>query len=329
MQMKNTQVMNRRNWLVACVAAVMLGCGGGIAPEGDGTGDGNGSASAGDGGKLKVTATVNMVGDLVRQVGGEHVEVTELMGPGVDPHLYQATQADLSKLRKADVILYVGMHLEGKIQDTLEKMNGQGRKHSVSVTKDIDKTTLLKDPEAEEYPDPHIWFEVPLWAQTVDVVVETLSKADPANKADYEKNGDATKDKMTELQTWVADTIKDLPEEKRILVTSHDAYSYFGRAYGFKVVGLQGISTVSEAGLADRTKLVDFIKEQKVKAIFVETSVSPEAIKAIASDAGVVIGGELFSDAMGKLGQIKHGNDVGTYEGMIKHNVSTIVNALK
>lgn len=323
--MKHTLETIRRNWLAACASAVMLGCGGGTAPEGDG----NGSTGTRGGGKLKVAATVNMVGDLARQVGGEHVEVTEIMGPGVDPHDYDATQGDLSKLRKADVILYVGMHLEGKIQDTLEKMDGQGGKYSISVAKNIAKNTLLKDPEAEEFPDPHIWFDVTLWAQTVDAVVEGFSKADPDNKAAYKKNGKIAKGKMAELQTWVSDTLKELPEEKRILITSHDAYNYFGRAYGFKVVGLQGISTVSEAGLADRTKLVDFIKEQKVKAIFVETSVSPEAIKAIASDAGVVIGGELFSDAMGKLGQIEHGNDVGTYEGMIKHNMSTIVNALK
>lgn len=324
-----TVVMNlwaRRSFLVAGVSLLLMGC---SQPAEEAGGEGDSSSGNGASGKLKVTATVNMVGDLARQVGGDHVEVTEIMGPGVDPHDYDATQADLSKLRQADVILYVGMHLEGKIQDTLEEMDGKGGKLSISVAKNVDKTTLLKDPEAEEFPDPHIWFDVTLWTQTVDAVVEGLSKADPDHKSDYEKNGEAAKAKMAELQTWVTDTLKDLPEEKRILVTSHDAYNYFGRAYGFKVVGLQGISTVSEAGLADRTKLVDFIKEQKVKAIFVETSVSPEAIKAIASDAGVVIGGELFSDAMGELGQIEHGNDVGTYEGMIKHNVSTIVNALK
>ena len=227
------------------------------------------------------------------------------------------------------MILYVGMHLEGKIQDTLEKMNGQGGKHSISVTKDIDKTTLLKDPEAEEYPDPHIWFDVTLWADTVDVVVEGLSNADSAHAADYKKNGEVTKAKMKALHEWSLEKVKELPEAKRILITSHDAYNYVGRAYGFKVVGLQGISTVSEASLADVAKMVDFIKENKVKAVFVESSVSRAAIKRISEDSGAVIGGELFSDAMGERGKIEHGYDVGTYEGMIKHNLSTIVDALK
>ena len=193
----------------------------------------------------------------------------------------------------------------------------------------MDSKTLLDSDEYEDHFDPHWWFDVAIWMQTVDVVVAGLSKADPDHKPDYEANGKATKEKMSALQTWAVDKVNELPVEKRLLVTSHDAYNYFGRAYNFKVVGLQGISTVSEAGLADRTKLVDFIKRQKVKSIFVETTVNPDPIKAVASDAGVTIGGELFSDAMGELGQMEEGLDLGTYEGMIKHNISTIVNALR
>lgn len=317
--------------LVALLAVVWMGCGGNADPEN--SGDGSTGNDAGNEGRLKVTATVNMVGDLARQVGGEHVVVTELMGPGVDPHLYKATQGDLLKLQKADIVFYVGLHLEGKIQDTLEKMDKQAGKSTVAVSKTIDHKQLLRDPGAVEFPDPHIWFDVLLWLQTVDAMVEGLSQADPKHKADYEKNGATTKAGMQKLHEWAAAKITELPVEKRILVTSHDAYNYFGNQYGFKVVGLQGISTVGEAGLADLTKLVDFIKQQKVKAIFVENSVSPDAIKRIATDAGVVVGGELFSDAMGERGKMEGATgaqyDVGTYEGMIRHNINTIVDALK
>ena len=278
--------------------------------------------------KIKVTTTVNMVSDLVRQIGAGHVEVVEIMGPGVDPHLYKASANDVVKLQEADAIFYVGLLLEGKMEEVLGKLK-DGGKHVYAVTENIDANRLLKPDEFEGHFDPHIWFEVLLWKETIDGVVSSLGKLDPANKLDYEANGKTAKAKMDELQQWAEAKVTEIPLQKRILVTSHDAYNYFGRAYGFKVVALQGISTVSEAGLADRTKLVDFIKSQKVKAIFVETTVSPEAIKAIALDAGVTVGGELFSDAMGGRGQMEGELDLGTYEGMIRHNLTTIVNALR
>ena len=278
--------------------------------------------------KIKVTTTVNMVSDLVRQIGAGHVEVVEIMGPGVDPHLYKASANDVVKLQEADAIFYVGLLLEGKMEEVLGKLK-DGGKPVYAVTENIDANRLLKPDEFEGHFDPHIWFEVLLWKETIDVVVSSLGKLDPANKFDYEANGKTAKAKMDELQQWAEAKVTEIPLQKRILVTSHDAYNYFGRAYGFKVVALQGISTVSEAGLADRTKLVDFIKSQKVKAIFVETTVSPEAIKAIALDAGVTVGGELFSDAMGERGQMEGELDLGTYEGMIRHNLTTIVNALR
>jgi len=278
--------------------------------------------------KIKVTTTVNMVSDLVRQIGAGHVEVVEIMGPGVDPHLYKASANDVIKLQEADVIFYVGLLLEGKMEEVLDKLKAGG-KPVYAVTENIDANRLLKPDEFEGHFDPHIWFEVLLWKETIDVVVSSLGKLDPANKFDYEANGKIAKAKMDELQQWAEAKVTEIPLQKRILVTSHDAYNYFGRAYGFKVVALQGISTVSEAGLADRTELVDFIKSQKVKAIFVETTVSPEAIKAIALDAGVTVGGELFSDAMGERGQMEGELDLGTYEGMIRHNLTTIVNALR
>ncbi|MFM1555612.1 MAG: metal ABC transporter solute-binding protein, Zn/Mn family [Limisphaerales bacterium] len=299
----------------AGIALIFAGCGGKTET------DPNAAAASG---KLKVTTTVNMVSDLVREIAGEHVEVSELMGPGVDPHLFKASAGDVDKLMNADVVFYVGLLLEGKIQSTLNKVES-----AYAVTSKIDAKRLEKPEEFEGHFDPHIWFDVTLWVDTVDAVVEGLSKADSSHAADYKKNGEATKSKMKSLHEWSLEKVKELPEAKRILITSHDAYNYFGRAYGFKVVGLQGISTVSEASLADVAKMVDFIKENKVKAVFVESSVSPAAIKRISEDSGAVIGGELFSDAMGERGKMEHGYDVGTYEGMIKHNLSTIVDALK
>lgn len=280
------------------------------------------------GGKIRVTTTVTMVSDLVKQVGGDRVDVQALMGPGVDPHLYKAAASDVSKLQNADVIFYCGLLLEGKMQDVFAKM-ARTKKHVYAVTESVPQEKLLEPPEFAGHYDPHVWFEVPLWAMCIDVVVKGLSEFDPEGKEHFEARGRETKVKLNELHEWALKKANELPKERRILVTSHDAYNYFGRAYGFQVVGLQGISTVEEANVAARAKLTQFIKENGVKAIFVESSVSPAAIKRISEDAGVKIGGELFSDAMGTPGQIENGYDLGTYEGMVKHNLTTIVKALK
>ena len=203
------------------------------------------------------------------------------------------------------------------------------KKHVYAVTETIDEKTLLEPESFGGHYDPHVWFDVTLWSKCVESVVKGLSEFDPKSKEYFEKRGKETQAAMSELHQWALKKAAELPKEKRILITSHDAFNYFGRAYGFKVVGLQGISTVEEASLASMTKLVDFVKQQKVKALFVESSVSPVAIKRISDDAGVKVGGELFSDAMGTPGQIENGYDLGTYEGMIKHNLNTIVEALK
>jgi manganese/zinc/iron transport system substrate-binding protein len=279
-------------------------------------------------GRLRVTATTTMVTDLVKQVGGDRVEVQGLMGAGVDPHLYKASAGDVTKLQGADVIFYSGLMLEGKMEEVFEKMSKSG-KRVFAVTEAIPKDKLQHPPGFGGHPDPHVWFEVPLWAQCVDTVVKGLSEARPGDKEYFTQRGDAAKKAMADLHQWALKRAEELPKEKRILVTSHDAFSYFGRAYGFQVVALQGISTVTEAGGADMAKLVDFIKQHQLKAIFIESSVPPTTIKRISEDAGVKIGGELFSDAMGTPGQMEHGYDLGTYEGMIKHNLDTIVNALK
>jgi len=278
--------------------------------------------------RIKVVTTTTMVTDLVKSVGGDRVEVEGLMAAGVDPHLYKPLAGDITRLQRAGVIFYSGLLLEGKMQDVFAKL-ARTKKHVYPITESVPEKELLEPPDFGGHYDPHVWFEVPLWSKCAETVVKGLSEYDPKNKAHYEARGKEVQARLRDLHEWALKKAAELPKEKRILITSHDAFNYFGRAYGFQVVGLQGISTVEEANLAAMTKMVDFIKKNKVKAIFVETSVSSAPIKRISQDAGVKIGGELFSDAMGTPGQIENGYDLGTYEGMIKHNLNTVVNALK
>jgi manganese/zinc/iron transport system substrate-binding protein len=309
--------MNGNIFVVLAAAAALLGCSRESASE-----------PKRSSGKIQVVTTTTMVTDLVRQVGGDKIEVQGLMGAGVDPHLYKALASDITKLQDADVIFYSGLLLEGKMQDVFAKM-ARTKKHVYPVTEAIPQDRLLEPPEMSGHYDPHVWFEVPLWAMCVDIVARGLAEFAPEHKDYFEQQGKAVQAKMHALHQWAAKRAGELPMEKRILITSHDAFNYFGRAYGFQVVGLQGISTVEEANMASMVKMVEFIKKNNVKAIFVESSVAQQAIRRISQDAGVKIGGELFSDAMGTPGQIEHGYDLGTYEGMIKHNLNTIVDALK
>ena len=278
--------------------------------------------------EISAVATTAMIGDLVSRIGGEGVKVSTLMGPGVDPHLYKPTAADAAKLSKADVIFYNGLMLEGRMADLFARI-ARGGKKVYAVTESVDKSLLLEPPEFEGHYDPHVWMDVSLWAQTIPTIVEGLSEAAPDQADTFKKNAEALQVSLAALDGWCKEQMASLPESSRILVTSHDAYNYFGRAYGFQVVGLQGVSTVSEAALADMASLVDFIKNTGVKAIFVESSVNPAAINRVAADAKVKVGGELYSDAMGQPGEQKDGFDTGTYEGMIRYNMTTIVNALK
>lgn len=206
----------------------------------------------------------------------------------------------------------------------LKKLNG------IALCSAINKDLIQGD---ESYPDPHIWGNVALWSNCIPLVVDALSEQDSKNAEYYKSSGAKLIEKYKALHSWAIERVSGISEKARILITSHDAFEYFGNAYGFKVVGLQGISTATEAGISERVKLVDFIKENKVKAIFVESSVSPDAIKSIAEDSGAIIGGELFSDAMGEPGEMESFNgdryDLGTYEGMIKHNINTVVDSLK
>lgn len=277
---------------------------------------------------LRVVTTTSMVTDLVRQVAGDRATVEGLMGPGVDPHLFKPTAADVLKLQKADAIFYNGLVLEGKMTDLFTRL-ARGKKAVFAVTEKLDEERLLAPPEFSGHHDPHVWFDVMLWHDCVPAVVEGLTAADPAGRETYARQGAAVQERLRRLHEWARAKGAELPEAKRVLVTSHDAYNYFGRAYGFTVVGLQGVSTTTEAGLADVARLTDFIKERGVKAIFVETSVPHATIERVARDSGARVGGELFSDAMGTPGQLENGYDLGTYEGMIKHNLTTIVEALR
>lgn len=279
-------------------------------------------------GLLKVTTTTGMIADIARNVGGEHVEVTALMGPGVDPHLYKASEGDVRLLQNANIIFYNGLNLEAQTGKVLEKMNEFGIK-TVAVTNAIDRSLLRAHPTYPDNYDPHVWFDVTLWMKAAEQVKASLIEIDPQNTSTYETNAASYLNELTELHQYVLTQAKLIPPQKRIIITAHDAFNYFGRAYGFEVRGLQGISTEAQAGTADVLELVSFILENQIPAIFVESSVprrNVEAVQAAAQAKGfdLQIGGSLFSDAMGSAGTPE-----GTYIGMVKHNINTIVTALR
>jgi manganese/zinc/iron transport system substrate-binding protein len=277
-------------------------------------------------GRLSVVTTIGMIRDVVQNVGGEHVRVVGLMGPGVDPHLYKASEGDVRRLFRADVVFYGGMHLEARMGEVLEEMGGRTRVAAVSEVIPADQR--LSPPEFQGAYDPHVWFDVRLWAMTVDVVARTLSEADPAHARDFAASADRYRAQLAELDRYVREQARRVPAERRVLITAHDAFNYFGRAYGFQVRGLQGISTASEAGTADVQALAQFIASRRIPAIFVESSIPRRTIEAVqeavaAQGFEVQIGGSLFSDAMGNPGTAE-----GTYIGMVRHNIDTIVGAL-
>ena len=276
---------------------------------------------------INVVTTTGMIADITKNVGGERVQVTALMGPGVDPHLYKASEGDVLRLQEADVIFYNGLHLEAQMGDVLERLNEFGIR-TVAVTDKIDRALLESPPQFQGNYDPHVWFDVTLWMKAVEQVREALVEMDPDSGSMYETNADAYLTELEALHQYVLDQASTVPTEQRIVITAHDAFNYFGRAYGFDVRGLQGISTEAQAGTADVQALADFIVENQVPAIFVESSVpqrNVEAVQAAVQAQGfeVKIGGSLFSDAMGS-----EGTPEGTYIGMVRHNIDTIVTAL-
>lgn len=304
-----------RKWiaLILIIAAVAAAC----APE---------PARRQNGARLRVVTTIGMIADIAARIGGDRVAVEALMGPGVDPHLYKASAGDVRRLAYADLVLYNGLHLEAAMGEVLEEMDRW--KPTVAVTEWIPESELTAPPAFRGNFDPHVWFDVRMWMRAADRIEAALIEADSANAAEYAARAAVVRSDLEALDAWVRERVSSLPPERRVLVTAHDAFGYFGRAYGFEVMGLQGISTASEAGTADVQQLADEIVRRRIPAIFVETSIAPRTIEAVqaavrARGFDVAIGGTLYSDALGSPG-----TPAGTYIGMVRSNVETIVTAL-
>lgn len=274
-----------------------------------------------------ITATVGMVADIVRQVAGDKANVKGIIGEGVDPHLYKPTRNDVAALLSADVVFYSGLMLEGKMADTLIKVARSG-KPVYAVTELIDESYLLEPKEFKGHFDPHLWMDVAGWSRGVTAVAKALAEFDPPNAAAYNSRAAQYGEELAKLDAYAKKSIASIPETSRVLITAHDAFNYFGRAYKIDVRGIQGISTESEAGLQDINRLVDFIVSRGVPAVFVETSVADKNVRALVDGArakgkAIKIGGSLYSDAMGPTGTYE-----GSYIGMIDHNVTLMTRAL-
>jgi manganese/zinc/iron transport system substrate-binding protein len=280
---------------------------------------------------VRVVCTTTIVADVVSRVGGERVHIQTLMGPGVDPHKYLSGAGDRKKLDDAHLVFFSGLHLEGKMADLFEKNTTRWR--SYAVTRTIDRSQLRKaeDGSEAEY-DPHVWFDVRLWMNAIDVVRDALIEIDPAGSTIYERNAAAYRKELDSLDSEVRTQLERIPRDKRVLVTSHDAFGYFGRAYGLEVIGLQGVSTASEVGTAQRDRLATVLGGRHIPAVFTETSVPSDGLKGVLDDVQAkfkhsvkLVGGDdaLYSDALGEPS-----SPGGTYPGMIRHNVGAIVNAL-
>ncbi|MBW2408259.1 MAG: zinc ABC transporter substrate-binding protein [Deltaproteobacteria bacterium] len=274
---------------------------------------------------FKVGTTVGMIADIVKEVAGEKAEVTNIIGTGVDPHLFNPTRSDVAVLLKSNIVFYAGLLLEGQMTDILLKISR--RRPVYAVTELLEDSYLIQD-TSTNHSDPHVWMDVRGWMKAVEVVRAALSEFDPANAAGYKKNAAEYLAKLEQLDAYARQVIGSIPAAQKIMVTAHDAFRYMGRAYGIEVMGIQGLSTESEAGLKDINRIVDTLVERKIPAVFVESSVSDKNVKALLEGANsrghqVKIGGELFSDAMGKKGSYE-----GTYIGMIDHNSTTIARAL-
>lgn len=313
--------MRKRVAMVAVLAILAS-----LGAAGCGDGGGGDDATQDDGGVLRVVATTGQVADLAVRVGGDRVAVTALMGPGIDPHLYKASAGDVERLRSADLILFNGLHLEAKMGEVLEQLGAT--RPVTAVAEAVPATDLISPDGYEGAHDPHVWFDVALWTHALDAVHDALARLDPDHADGYRERADAYRAELVELDAYAREQLARVPEEQRVLVTAHDAFEYFGRAYGLEVRGLQGISTATEAGAADVKDLAVFIADRRIPAMFVESSVSPRAIEAVQAAVksrgfAVGIGGEIYSDALGDAG-----TPAGTYVGMVRHNVDTIVGAL-
>lgn len=297
---------------LSLVVLLFIGCGGG--------------ANTPDDGKLKVVTTTTIIADVLRQLAGDLMDVQALMGPGVDPHLYKASAGDVQKMADADMVVYNGLHLEGRMGDVFEQIKG---KIIFAANENLPESELLDFETNSGYFDPHVWFDVPIWQEATVRMAQGLKELDPENAAQYSENLKKYLAELDALDQYIRSRIQEVDPEKRILITAHDAFQYFGNRYGFQVKGLQGISTDAEAGIADIRQLADFIAENQIKAIFVETSVPRKNIEALqeavqAKGFHVEIGGELYSDSTGDVGTAAE-----SYIGTVKENIDTIVDALK
>lgn len=277
--------------------------------------------------KRRIITTTGMITDLVSNIAEGRAEVRGLIGSGVDPHLYKPTRSDIALLSNADIVFYNGLLLEGKMTDALIRAATAGKKVH-AVTELIDTEDLLEPSEFQGLYDPHVWMDPRSWALGVPAVKEKLIQFDPEGTDAYETNARAYSEKLEHLDRYAEELLRTVPEDKRVLVTAHDAFNYFGRRYGFEVLGIQGLSTESEAGVQDVERIVDVLVKRKIGAVFVESTVSRRNVEALIEGARakghvVKIGGELFSDAMGAPGTYE-----GTYIGMIDHNVTHIAKAL-
>lgn len=284
--------------------------------------------SAPDNGKQRLVSTTTMLADLAKEIGGAHVSVTPLMGPGIDPHLYQASAGDVTAMQNADIVLYNGLHLEGKMGDIFASLENTD-KAVICIEAGLDQTRLLADEQNPDVHDPHIWFDVSLWKDAASYTANRLSEIDSTHQADYQANLTDYLARLDALEVYIRTRVGELPEQQRVLITAHDAFRYFGKAYGLEVKGLQGISTDAEAGTSDVSGLAAFIAENRIKAVFVESSVPSKTIEALqaavkAKGFDVAIGGELYSDSLGNAG-----SDAETYIGTFTANINTIVDALK
>lgn len=311
--------MKRRSYfllLTACAIVGLSGCGSETEP---------------DDGKIRVVATTTMIGDMAQAIIGDvpNVELLTLMGPGIDPHTYNLPARSIADLNRADVVLYNGLKLEGRTEEIYEPLREKGAV-VFALGSAIPERHLLG---GADHPDPHIWGNPQIWFECIEPVVKAISEKAPDHAATFEANAKAYGQQLQDMHNWAADRFNELGDLNRVVVTSHDAFNYLGQAFGLEVLAPQGISTESEPGTADIAATVKLIKDRGVKAVFTESSVNPAIIERIAADTGAKVGGKLYSDALGAAGEMETFDgetyDVGTYVGMMKHNVNTIVEALK
>ncbi|MDA8774366.1 zinc ABC transporter substrate-binding protein [Opitutales bacterium] len=286
--------------------------------------------------KTNIVVTTTHIRDLVQKITGNRFRIHSLMGPGVDPHIYKPTSRDILAITKADIVVFHGMMLEGKLSEVLSSGEKKGI-FTFNATAGLPNEQIIFPDQGDgniQYPDPHVWFDPKIWSTVAREFTKMISDFDPAGKNFYKKNLKLFTDEILLIENWATAQMKNIPQSNKKLVTSHDAFQYFGRAMGLEVIALQGVSTTTEAGLGDRASLVDLIKQQNIPAIFIESSVNPGAIEEIAKECKVTVGGELFSDALGSKDHSSVGPGgrlftANTWSGMMVHNVSTIVKALR